>query len=159
MQVFSLFEHSPSIELAISKLEQEGLDRERIFVVPIDESSENLKVFDSIHDSDGFSFIDKGMALATGFGVVGTSIGFKLTWGPIIWGLLAALIGFSIGFLWDMAIIKFTKNGNKPQKKILPLLLLIVECEREQVKHVEFILKENRAIGFNTPLLKNKDRY
>jgi hypothetical protein len=156
MQVFSIFEHSPSIELAISKLEQGGLERENMFIVTIDETEENVKVFDSIHDSDGFSFIDKGMALATAFGVVGTSIGFKLDWGPIIWGLIASIIGFSVGFLWDMLIIKFTKNGNKPQKNILPLVILIVECEREQVKQVEMIVKENNSIGFSTPLLNQK---
>jgi hypothetical protein len=156
MQVFSIFEHSPSIELAISKLEQGGLERENMFIVTIDETEENVKVFDSIHDSDGFSFIDKGMALATAFGVVGTSIGFKLDWGPIIWGLITSIIGFSVGFLWDMLIIKFTKNGNKPQKNILPLVILIVECEREQVKQVEMIVKENNSIGFSTPLLNQK---
>ena len=74
VQIFSLFEHSPSVELALSKLEQEGVTKEQILVVPIDEANENLKVFDSIHDSDGFSFIDKGMALATALGVVGTSL-------------------------------------------------------------------------------------
>lgn len=151
MQVFSLFEHSPSIELAISKLEQEGISKENIFVVPIDESAEGLKVFDSLHNSDGFSFLDKSMGIATAFGVVGTSIGFKLEWGPIFGGLFAAFIGFSIGFLWDILIIKVTKNGNKPARKILPLVILIVECEKEQVKGVKFILEENKAIGFSTP--------
>lgn len=151
MQVFSLFEHTPSIELAISKLEQEGIKRENIFVVPIDESAEGLNVFDSLHDADGFSFLDKSMGLATAFGVVGTSIGFKLDWGPIIWGLLASFTGFALGFLWDLLVIWFTKNGKKSDKKILPLNILIVECEKEQVKGVEFVLKENRAIGLSTP--------
>jgi hypothetical protein len=159
MQVFSLFEHSPSIELIISKLEQEGVNKEKIFVVPIDESDESLKVFDSIHDSDGFSFVDKAMALATAFGVVGTSIGFKLQWGPIVWGIITALFGFLLGFFWDMLIIKFTKNGNRPERKILPLIILIVECEKAQVKGIEFILKENKAIGYSTPLIKNKNSY
>jgi hypothetical protein len=103
MQVFSLFEHSPSIELVISKLEQEGVDKEKIFVVPIDESDESLRVFDSIHDSDGFSFVDKAMALATAFGVVGTSIGFKLQWGPIVWGGNCRLIWFFIGIFMGHA--------------------------------------------------------
>ncbi|HJV46665.1 MAG TPA: hypothetical protein VJ824_13200 [Bacillota bacterium] len=151
MQVFSIFEHSLSIELAITKLEQEGVYKANIFVVPIDESDDRLNVFDSIHDSDGFSFIDKAMAYATALGVVGTSIGFKLDWGPIIWGLIAAGFGFLIGFLWDMLIIKFIKNGNRPERKTLPLIILIVECEKEQVKGVEFILKENKAIGYSTP--------
>jgi hypothetical protein len=159
MQVFSLFEHSPSIELAIAKLEKEGFDREKIFVVPIDESDENLKVFDSIHDADGFSFIDKGLAIATAFGVVGTSIGFKLEWGPIVWGLLSAFLGFLLGFLWDMLVIKFIKNGKRSERTILPLIILIVECDKEQVKQIEMILKENKAIGVSTPLYKKEKKY
>jgi hypothetical protein len=150
MQFFSIFEHSPAIELAISKLEQVGVTK-NIFAIPIDESNETLRVFDSIHDADGFSFLDKSMALAVATGVVGTSIGFNLKWGPIIWGLIAAFIGFMIGFLWNMCIIKFTKNGKRQERKILPLIILIVECEKENVKDVEFILKENKAIGINTP--------
>lgn len=150
MQIFSIFEHSPSIELAISKLEMEGITKEKIYVVPIDEMEESLKVFDSIKDSDGFSFIDKGMALATAFGVVGTSIGFKLAWGPIIWGLIAAGIGFIIGLLWDMLLLLTYKNINRPEKKLLPLLILIVECDKEQVKQVRMILKENKAIGYSS---------
>jgi hypothetical protein len=151
MQVFSIFEHSPSIELAITKLEYEGVEKRNIFVVPIEESNESLKVFDSIHDADGFSFLDKSMALAVALGVVGTSIGFTLEWGPIIWGLIAAFIGFSIGFIWDMCVIKFTKNRKRTERKILPVVILIVECEKESVKNVENILRENKAIGVTTP--------
>ncbi|CAM4292042.1 hypothetical protein [Paenibacillus tarimensis] len=150
MQVFALFEHSPSVELALTKLEQEGVDKEHILVVPIDETSENLKVFDSLHDSDGISFIDKAMALATAFGVVGTSIGFKLEWGPIIWGLIAAFIGFLCGLVWNICIIKFTRNGYRKEKRVLPLIMVIVECDREAVKGVEIILRENKVIGYST---------
>ncbi|WP_047985497.1 hypothetical protein [Ornithinibacillus californiensis] len=154
MQVFSIFEHSPSIELAITKLEQEGVEKRNIFVVPIEESNESLKVFDSIHDADGFSFLDKSMALAVALGVVGTSLGFILEWGPIIWGLIAAFIGFSIGFIWDMCVIKFTKSGKRTERRILPVVILIVECEKENVKNIEFILRENSAIGVTTPNYK-----
>jgi hypothetical protein len=151
MQIFSLFEHSTSVELALSKLEQEGVTKEQIFVVPIDESDEGLNVFDSMQDSDGISFIDIGMALATAFGVIGTSIGFKLEWGPIIWGLIAAFIGFLCGFIWSMCIIKFTKNGYRNERRVLPLVIVIVECEKEYVKSIEKILFENKAIGLSTP--------
>jgi len=152
MQVFSLFENSVAIELAISKLELEGLRKEQIFIVPIDESKEGLKVFDSIHDSDGISMIDKGMAFATAFGVIGTSIGFRLEWGPIIWGLIGAGLGFLLGFLLDIAILKFFKNSKREERKVLPLNILIVDCEQAEVKMVEKILMENKAIGINTPL-------
>jgi hypothetical protein len=154
MQVFSIFEHSPSIELAITKLEQEGVEKRNIFVVPIEESNESLKVFDSIHDADGFSFLDKSLALAVALGVVGTSLGFTLEWGPIIWGLIAAFVGFSIGFIWDMCLIKFTKSSKRTERKILPVVILIVECEKDSVKDVEFILRENKAIGVTTPNYK-----
>jgi hypothetical protein len=154
MQVFSLFGHSSSIELALSKLEQEGVERSNLFVVPIDETNETFKVFDSLHDADGLSFLDKAMALAVAFGVVGTSIGFNLKWGPIISGVIAALVGFLIGFLWSMLVIKFKRNGSRPERKILPLVILIVECKKHEVRAIEFILKENNALGINTPGFK-----
>jgi hypothetical protein len=147
MQVFSIFEHSSSLELALTKLELEGVGRENLFVVPINESGENLRIFDSLHDADGFSFLDKSMAMAVAFGVVGTSIGFNLKWGPIIWGLIAAFVGF----LWDLLIIKYKQNGKRSERKILPLVILIVQCKRREVNTIEFILKENNAIGINTP--------
>jgi hypothetical protein len=155
LQVFSIFEHSPSLELAITKLEQEGIEKKNIFAIPIEESEETLKIFDSIHDADGFSFLDKSMALAVVIGVVGTSIGFNLKWGPIIWGLIAAFIGFSMGFLWNICVIKFTKNSRRTERKILPLVIIIVTCKKENVREVEFILKENKALGINTPNFNN----
>ncbi|GIO27710.1 hypothetical protein [Ornithinibacillus bavariensis] len=159
MQVFSIFEHSPSLELAITKLEQEGVTKKNIFAIPINESDETLKIFDSIHDADGFSFLDKSLALAVATGVVGTSLGFNLTWGPIIWGLIAAFIGFSIGFLWNICVIKLTKNSRRTERKILPLVILVVECEKENVKSVEFILKEHKALGVNTPHLNDDENF
>ncbi|WP_245947979.1 hypothetical protein [Paenibacillus sambharensis] len=134
----------------MSKLEQEGVTKEHILVVPVDETYENMKVFNSLHDADGVSFVDKALALATAFGVVGTSIGFKLEWGPIIWGLIAAFIGFLCGLVWNLCIIKFTKNGYRKEKRVLPLIIVIVECEREYVKGIESILRENKAIGYST---------
>ncbi len=39
------------------------------------------------------SLIDIGMVLGTAFSVIGASIGFKLLWGPIYWGLIGPFIG------------------------------------------------------------------
>jgi len=39
------------------------------------------------------------MGLGTAFSVVGTSVGFRLAWGPIFWGLVSAIIGFILGVL------------------------------------------------------------
>lgn len=58
-----------------------------------------------------------------------------------------------------MLIIKFKKNANRPERNILPLMIVIVECQQEQVKQVEMILKENKATGYNTPLLHIENKY
>ncbi|MFL6556937.1 MAG: hypothetical protein ACJ8MO_12555, partial [Bacillus sp. (in: firmicutes)] len=83
MQLFSTFETTSYLEMAISTLEKKGIKKECIFAVPLDNRIEERKVFDSIHRSDGTSLIDIGMALATAFSVIGASIGFELSWGPI----------------------------------------------------------------------------
>ena len=101
--------------MAISTLEKNGVTNENIFAVPLDNRTEQRKVFDTIHRSDGISLIDIGMALATAFSVIGASIGFRLDWGPIYWGLIYACIGFILGF----AIRLFTEVIVKRKKRLL----------------------------------------
>ena len=69
------------------------------------------------------------MACATASSVVGTSVGFILKWGPIFWGLLFALIGFTIGFGIYLLVKKGTYR-NLPNK--LPEITVIVQCEEEK---------------------------
>ncbi|MED4212861.1 hypothetical protein P4662_26780, partial [Priestia megaterium] len=75
MQVFSTFEYSSYIELAVSELEKKGIKKEDIFIVPLNNRTEDRRLFDSLHRADGVSLIDLGMALATAFSVIGASIG------------------------------------------------------------------------------------
>ncbi|HZG77922.1 MAG TPA: hypothetical protein VEZ72_18870, partial [Paenibacillus sp.] len=90
MQLFSTFEHSMFLELAIAALEKYGIRKERMLVVPLANRKEERKLFDTLHRADGASLIDLGMALATAFSVVSASVGFMLAWGPIYWGLIGA---------------------------------------------------------------------
>jgi hypothetical protein len=147
MQLFSTFEGSPFIEMAILTLEKKGIRRENIFAVPLDNRTDDRKLFDTIYRSDGTSLVDIGMALATAFSVIGASIGFKLAWGPIYWGLISAFIGFVIGFL----IRLFTETVLKKKKRVLKgkisEIILIIDCEDSQSELVENILWEHLAIG------------
>ncbi len=69
------------------------------------------------------------MVSATAFAVVGTSIGFILTWGPIIWGLIFAFIAFCLGFI----LYFFIKKGSyRHVPKKLPEIVVIVQCFEEQ---------------------------
>ncbi|WP_226641442.1 hypothetical protein [Mesobacillus subterraneus] len=147
MQVFSTFEHSVHIELAVATLEKKGIKQKDIFIVPLDNRMEQRKVFDSIHRSDGTSLIDIGAALATAFSVIGASIGFKLEWGPIYWGLIGAAVGALIGF----AIRLFTELVIKKNRRLLKgfqsELIMIIDCEDSQAEMVENILFGHFALG------------
>ncbi|MDR6121337.1 hypothetical protein QFZ87_000934 [Bacillus sp. SLBN-46] len=147
MQVFSTFETTGYLELAISTLEKKGIKRESIYVVPLDNRTEDRRLFDSIHRSDGTTLIDIGMALATAFSVIGASIGFKLSWGPIYWGLIGAVVGFVVG----LAIRLFIEMVLKKRKRVLKgkhsEIIVIIDCEESQSETIESILWNNFAIG------------
>ncbi|WP_394233927.1 hypothetical protein [Niallia oryzisoli] len=147
MQLFSTFETTGFLEMAISTLEKKGIKKESIFAVPLDNRQEERKIFDNLHRSDGTSLIDIGMALATAFAVIGASIGFKLAWGPIYWGLIGAFGGFVLGF----AIRLFMELVIKKKKRVLKgqhaEVILIVDCEESKAELVEDILWSHFALG------------
>ncbi|MCD8509311.1 MAG: hypothetical protein LRY73_05135 [Bacillus sp. (in: Bacteria)] len=147
MQLFSTFEHTIHLEMALTTLEKKGIKREAIFVVPLDNRTETRKVFDNMHRSDGTSLIDVGAALATAFSVVGASIGFKLALGPIYWGLIGAGAGFLLGF----AIRLFTELVVKKRRRLLKglqsELIVIVDCADSQAEMVENVLFSHFALG------------
>lgn len=147
MQIYAALENNIYIEMAIATLEKNGIPKASIYAVPLDNRSEDRKLFDSLHNSDGTSLIDIGVALATAFSVIGTSIGFELAWGPIYWGLIASLIGFVLG----VAIVLFTEKVLKKRKRLLkgkrPEVILIIECEISMTELVENILWEHLALG------------
>ncbi|OXS64938.1 hypothetical protein [Priestia filamentosa] len=147
MQLFSTFEHTVFVEMALATLEKKGIKKEDIFIVPLDNRMEEHKVFDNIHRSDGTSLIDIGAALATAFSVIGASIGFKLTLGPIYWGLIGAFVGFIVG----LAIRLFTEIIIKKKKRLLKgfhsEIIIIVDCEESQGELVENILFSHYALG------------
>ncbi|WP_458415363.1 hypothetical protein ACNQFZ_10350 [Schinkia sp. CFF1] len=147
MQLFSTFETTGFLEMAISTLEKKGIKKESIFAVPLDNREEDRKIFDNIHRSDGTSLVDIGMGVATAFSVIGASVGFKLAWGPIYWGLIGAFVGFVLGF----AIRLFMELVIKKRKRVLKgkhsEVILIIDCEESQAELVEDILWSHFALG------------
>ncbi|WP_188498079.1 hypothetical protein [Pullulanibacillus pueri] len=145
--IFSTFENSIYLELAITKLEKKGIPKEKIFAVPLDNRQESRKVFDTIHRSDGTSLIDIAMVLGTAFSVIGASIGFKLAWGPIYWGLIGAAVGFAVGFPIRLFIEKCLKKKKKVLKGQQSEVILIIECDDSQNEVIEDILFSHFARG------------
>ncbi|MDT0161346.1 hypothetical protein [Bacillus sp. AG4(2022)] len=147
MQLFSTFEHSTTIEMAVSTLEKKGIKREKIYIVPLDNRQEKHQLFDDINRSDNTSLIDIGAALATAFSVVGASIGFKLAWGPIYWGLITAAAGFLIGLSIRLFTETVVKKKKRQLKGVHSEVILIVECEDSEGELVENILYGHYALG------------
>lgn len=147
MQIFSTFEHSSYLELAITSIEQLGITRESILAVPLNNRVEERRLFDTLHRADGISLFDKGAAIGTAFSVVGASIGFVLEWGPIYWGLIGAAAGFILGFLIDVFIFKVIHKRERTLRGKKSEVVLVVECKKEFGDKVEQLLWENLALG------------
>jgi hypothetical protein len=147
VQLFSTFEHTIHIEMAIATLEKKGIKKDTIFVIPLDNRQEDRKLFDSQHRSDGTSFVDIGMALATACSVVTASIGFNLYLGPIYWGLIGAFGGFVIGFAIRLLTEFVLKKRRRRLKGYHSEMILIIDCEESQGEMVENLLFEHFALG------------
>lgn len=147
VQVYSTFENDTLLEMAIVTLEKKGIKKESIYAVPLDNRTEDRKLFDTIHSSDGTSMIDIGTALATAFSVIGIGIGFELTWGPIYWGLITAVFGFILGVAIRLYTEKVVKKRKRESKGKISEVILIVDCEETQGELVEYILWEHLALG------------
>ncbi|MBB5174417.1 hypothetical protein [Texcoconibacillus texcoconensis] len=147
MQIFSTFEHSSYLELAITSLEKIGVKKEHILAVPLINRAEERRLFDTLHRADGISLFDKGAAIGTAFSVIGASVGFVLEWGPIFWGLIGGAIGFILGFIIDYIIYKVIHKRKRKVKGKKSEVVLVVECPNELVEKVEEVLWEHLALG------------
>lgn len=144
MYIVASFEHSDFLELAMAQLEEKWLRKEDMVAVPLDEKKIPIKIFDTIHHSDGVSLLDLAAVFGTIFSVIFASYGFVLTWGPIIWGLIGLGIGAVIGFIFDFF---FMKRKMKREAKLLTEVVLIIKCPESQFDIVKEILFEHKAFG------------
>lgn len=142
MIVIATFQHSIELEYALSKLESLGIARERLLVVCMDQASKQYQSDQPQKESSHSKGIEIGMAGATAFSVIGTSLGFIWTWGPIIWGIIAAFIGFSLGF----GINALLSKKNKRQSKHTADVTVIVQCQTIQADEVQQVMWTNRAL-------------
>jgi len=147
LQVYSTFENDLNLEMAIVTLEKQGIKKDRIFAVPLENPTEERKLLDSIRHSDGISTIDLGIVLATAFSVIGASVGFELSWGPIYCGIIAAILGFVIGLAIRLYTEKYFRKRKRLAKGKTSEVILIVDCEKTQGDLVESILWDHLAIG------------
>ncbi|WP_078410900.1 hypothetical protein [Priestia abyssalis] len=144
MLIIGTFEHSIELEQALAILEHSGISRDHILVSFMDsEPTSPSHLMSKSHDvrSKGF---EVGISFATGSAVIGASVGFILTWGPIIWGLIASFIGFGIGF----GLYYIIKKGNRRSHfaKKLPEVTIVIQCTEDHSNHIKEIMWNYRAL-------------
>jgi len=145
MYVFATFDHSNYLELAITAVQMKGIAKESILGISMDKKGEETKLFDSIHSSDGLSLLDLPILLATFFCLLGSIYGFVLTWGPVLWGIIGIIGGFSLGLIIKLITTKKYNNRQKSLKS--PEVVLVIECKDEQMEMVKDLLWANYALG------------
>ncbi|WP_333593702.1 hypothetical protein [Anaerospora hongkongensis] len=144
--LIATFEYSHFLERAVTGMQMKGVAKERILAAPLDKRGEERQLFDSIHSSDGLSLIDLAAALGTIFMLLGSIYGFILEWGPIWWGLIGLVSGFSIGLIIKLIVTqKYTRNRVKGNS--MSEVVLIIECEKHEVEIVRSVLWDNHALG------------
>ena len=157
MYIVSTFDHSNYLELAITAIQMKGIAKENILGVPMDKRGEDIKLFDSIHSSDGLSLLDLPIVLATLFCLFGSIYGFLLTWGPVLWGLIGMFVGLSLGLI--IKLITTKKYDNRQKKLKSTEVVLIIECKETQVEIVKDLLWENHALGVRKLNLENNESF
>ena len=153
MYIISTFEHSIYLELAITSIQMKGIQKKNILCVPMDKRGEDKQLFDTIHSSDGLSLLDLPIILATIFCLFGGIYGFILTWGPIMWGLICMVVGFSLGLIIKLIT---TKKYNNRQKNLKTTeVVIIIDCNDNQLDMVKDILWQHNALGVSRLSLDN----
>lgn len=146
MYLFATFEYSNLIELALTELERNNIDKEKILVVPLDKRVGKMVLFDTLHQSDGKSLFDLTASFGVVFMLLGVIYGFVLEWGPVLWGVIGlifgGLLGTIIGILFKKKHDRTLNSNNKSGE-----IILMVHCNDEEVKKVEEILWDHLAIG------------
>lgn len=147
MYLVASFHYNLHIEIAIAKVEELGIAKERILAIPLEKRGETRHIFDTIHHADGVSMFDGGAILGSACMVLGVIYGFVLAWGPIIWGLIGMIGGFLIGFLIDLNFNKFRHSKERRREEKDGELFLMIQCDEQQADAVKKALWDHLALG------------
>lgn len=145
MYIIASFDYSTKVELAITELMNNGVEKTRIMAVPLNQKTERTGWFDYRLRADGTSLFDISALLGTVFMLLGVIYGFIWHWGPIIWGLIGLLVGLTMGFLFELWKGRWRQVKLKNNKSAE--IILIIHCEKEIADKSEEILWYHSALG------------
>lgn len=144
-KIIAAMDHSPFVEMLIHDMEKLGVPSQNIIALPMENFDSQINVIYTIHRVDGRSVLDGAMMGATVLAVIGGIYGFKLYWGPIIWGLLGLAGGFVLGLLVELAV-------NKKKIKMIAQrkneVIIEVTCNASLQDQLIKVLKSRKAKNY-----------
>ncbi|MDI4644735.1 hypothetical protein [Cohnella hashimotonis] len=139
MLLIGCFAHSLELEQALADIERSGIERRHILAVGM-----NLRA-DSAAEARHSDAVEMGAAWATALAVVGVACGFGLAWGPIVWGIVGAVVGFGMGFclhrLWLRGPARSGTSAPAPE------VTVIVQCPAGLSDAVRFAMYRRGALS------------
>jgi hypothetical protein len=142
MNIFATFEQSIEIEQALAELESSFIPSDQILVVYMDKVPSPVQLTGRKSEIHSNAF-EVGIACATGSAVIGACIGFVLVWGPIIWGLICVIIGFTIGYCLYYFLKKDSVHTLLQKKEAE--VLVIIQCAEILAHPIREILWKYQA--------------
>lgn len=147
MYIVASFEHSTAIELALTELEQMGVEKSDMFALPLRVRNEKKKLFDNAHYSDGVSYVDLATILGSICMLLGGIYGFVLKQGPILWALYGLVGGGVLGFLIKCLVIKKLPSLDLFGRTKATEVVMMIRCESADDDKIRNILWNNKALG------------
>ncbi|MGM0836645.1 MAG: hypothetical protein ACQEV7_10830 [Bacillota bacterium] len=146
MYIFATFKYNMEMELTLRELEELGLSKEQLLVIPLDKIKYQSKMIDSMHRSDGQSLMDLSAIFGIIFMLLGVIYGYVLYLGPILWGLFGLVFGVVLGFLVDYYTTKKSEKNMRKRGSDADLILMI-HCDKEKQETIEKVLWNNLVLG------------
>lgn len=151
MLIFGLFKQAIELEQALADLEEIQALREHILVVFLDQNDQKDKQQPSVPH-----IFEVGIAVATGTAVIGASLGFVLTLGPILLGLISALLGFILGTIAYTIFKKAKKqtiiNQNRHEA------IIVIECHEALTPKITSTLRQYNVISIGISRKSKQDQ-
>ena len=145
MYIIAIYRHSLNLELAVARLEEQGLGKANIMAVPLQSQRTAVPVLNSLQGDDGVSLVGGALAFGTATMVLATIYGFVWYWGPIVWGLIGLFGGTGL-WLAGALIFQNRKLVNTVAcHSGLDQSVLIIRCEPSELQAVKNILSDNMA--------------
>ncbi|MGD6833627.1 hypothetical protein ACQCT5_15760 [Sutcliffiella halmapala] len=146
MYIFATFKYTMEMEITLRELEELGLSKEQLLVIPLDKIKYQSKMIDSMHRSDGRSLMDLSAIFGIIFMLLGVIYGYVLYLGPILWGLFGLVFGVVLGFLVDYYTTKKSEKNMRKRGSDADLILMI-RCDKEKLETIEKVLWNNLVLG------------